>query len=309
LKTIGTVVATYNGEKYLEEQLDSIVNQSLKPDKIIIVDDCSTDGTTTIIGRYIKKYPEMIIYEQNQRNLGHKQTFERGISICETDYIALSDQDDIWESDKIKRCYYTLEQNEDAKLCFHDFSLIDGNGNTFAGSFWESALTPLPVSGSEARKRLANLTNIVSGCAMFFSSDLKQYLLPMPNSKWSLHDWWIAVVAFFLANPIIVRDALTRYRFHENQVCSLAVAAKIKRKRRTLRAVPHKIRREIGRILFRKKITEMRLQEAKERQRALSQDVLRAIGMYKTLRLNHISMEELSDLKSIVESNIQASRD
>jgi len=50
LKTIGTVVATYNGEKYLEEQLDSIVNQSLKPDKVIIVDDCSTDGTATIIG-------------------------------------------------------------------------------------------------------------------------------------------------------------------------------------------------------------------------------------------------------------------
>lgn len=99
LKTIRTVVATYNGEKYLEEQLDSIVNQSLKPDKIIIVDDCSKDGTTTIIGRYREKYPEMIIYEPNQRNLGHKQTFEHGISICKTDYIALSDQDDIWESD------------------------------------------------------------------------------------------------------------------------------------------------------------------------------------------------------------------
>ena len=251
----------------------------------------------------------MIVYEQNQRNLGHKQTFERGISICETDYIALSDQDDIWESDKIKRCYRALEQNEGAKLCFHDFSLIDAKGNPFGRSFWESALVPLPVSGAEARKRLANLTNIVSGCAMFFSSDLKQHLLPMPDSKWSLHDWWIAVMAFFLANPIIVRETLTRYRFHEDQVCSLAVSAKIKRKRHSVREVPYKIRREVGRILFRKKIAEMRLQEAKERQRALSQDVLRVIGLYETLNFTHISKEELSDLKNIVESNIKASRD
>jgi glycosyltransferase involved in cell wall biosynthesis len=309
LKTIGTVLATYNGEKYLEEQLDSIVNQSLKPNTIIIIDDCSTDATTTIIGRYREKYPEMIIYEENQRNLGPKQTFERGISICETDYIALSDQDDIWESEKIERCYCALEQNEGAKLCFHDFSLINEKGTPFAQSFWESALAPLPVSGAEARKRLANLTNIVSGCAMFFSSDLKQYLLPMPDSEWSLHDWWIAVVAFFLANPIIVREALTRYRFHDDQVCSLAVAAKVKRKKRSFRDVPYKIRREVRRIIFRKEIAGMRLQETKERQRDLSQDVLRAIDMYETLNCNHISKEELSDLKDIVESNIKASRD
>jgi glycosyltransferase involved in cell wall biosynthesis len=119
LKTIGTVIATYNGEKYLEEQLDSIVNQSLKLDKIIVVDDCSIDGTISIIAKYKEKYPEMIIFEQNERNLGHKRTFERGISMCKTDYIALSDQDDIWEPHKIERCYCALEQNKDAKLCFH----------------------------------------------------------------------------------------------------------------------------------------------------------------------------------------------
>jgi len=304
LKTIGTVIATYNGEKYLEEQLDSIVNQSLKPDKIIVVDDCSIDGTISIIAKYKEKYPEMIIFEQNERNLGHKRTFERGISMCKTDYIALSDQDDIWEPDKTERCYCALEQNKDAKLCFHDFKLVDEEGNLFAKSYWESASISLPVSGAEARKRLVNLTNVVSGCAMFFSSDLKEHLLPMPDSKWSLHDWWIAVVAFFLGNPIIVKEALTRYRFHKNQVCSLALNIKRERKKRTLKEVPYKVKREVGRIIFRKRIAEMRLQEEKERKRALSQDVLKAIGMYEALSLNHISNEELSNLKDILESNI-----
>lgn len=304
MKTIGTVIATYNGEKYLEEQMNSIISQSIKPDKIIVVDDCSADGTIRIIGEYKKMYPEMIIFEQNEENLGHKKTFERGISMCETDYIALSDQDDIWEPGKIKRCYCALEQNKDAKLCFHDFKLIDEKGNLFAKSYWESASISLPVYGVKARKRLANLTNVISGCAMFFSSDLKGYLLPMPDSKWSLHDWWITVVAFFLGNPIIVREALTCYRFHKDQVCSLALSMKRKRKRRALSEVPYKIKREAERIIFRKRIAEMRSLEEKERQRALSLDVLKAISMYEALNLNHISKEELSNLKDILESKI-----
>jgi hypothetical protein len=114
----------------------------------------------------------------------------------------------------------------------------------------------------------------------------------------------IAVVAFFLGNPIIVKEALTRYRFHKNQVCSLALNIKRERKRRTLKEVPYKVKREVGRIIFRKRIAEMRLQEEKERKRALSQDVLKAIDMSEALSLNHISNEELSNLKDILESNI-----
>lgn len=76
MKTIGIVIATYNGEKYLEDQMDSIINQSLKPNKVVVIDDCSTDETTNIIGEYKKKYPKMIVFEQNKKNLGHKKAFE-----------------------------------------------------------------------------------------------------------------------------------------------------------------------------------------------------------------------------------------
>jgi len=300
LKTIGIVIATYNGEKYLEDQMDSIINQSLKPNKVVVIDDCSTDETTNIIGEYKKKYPEMIVFEQNKKNLGHKKAFEHGISLCKTDYIALCDQDDTWKPNKLKKCYDALEQNLDAKLCFHDLELIDENGNSFGKSYWESAVTTLPLSGADARKRLSAFTNFIPGCTMFFSSDLKEYILPIPDSKWSLLDWWIAMVAFFLAKPIIVPETLTCYRLHEEQVCSLMLNIQRKRKKHSLKEVPYKIVREARRIVFRKKQAEIRLQENKERECALSQDVLRVISMYEALNLNHIAKEELSNLKEML---------
>lgn len=305
MKSIGAVIATYNGEKHLKEQMDSIINQSLRLDKIIVVDDCSTDETKIIVAKYKEKHPEIIIFKQNEKNLGPKKTFERGISICKTDYIALSDQDDIWEPDKIEKCYYAIEQNRDAKLCFHDLRLIDEQGLPFGKTYWESALISLPLSGAGARSQLVTLTNFVSGCTMFFSSDLKAYILPMPDSKLLLYDWWIAVVAFFLANPVIVREPLTSYRLHEDQVCSLALNIKRKRKKRSLKQAPYRIKREAKRIIFRKKIAETRLQEDKERERTLSQDVLKVIAMYEALNLNHIPKEELSNLRDILESNIK----
>lgn len=303
MKTIGTVIATYNGEKYVEEQIDSILNQSLRPHKIIVVDDCSTDKTAGIVARYRGAHPEIIIFEQNEKNMGYVKTFEHGISVCQTDYIAISDQDDIWKPDKIEKCYHTLEQNKEAKLCFHDLEFIDGNGNPLGKNFWDSALIPLPMSGTEARKRLANLINGVPGCTMFFSSDLKEYLLPMPDSKWSGHDWWIAVVGFFLANPIIVNEVLTCYRIHENQTCALAVNIKRKKKRRSFKDILFRIKRETKRIMLRRRITKIRSVEKKEREHALSQDVLKAITMYETFNLSHIPKEELFNLKDILKSN------
>lgn len=304
MKTIGIVIATYNGEKYLENQIDSILNQSLKPNKMIVIDDCSTDATTSLIGEYKRMYPKMIVLEQNKKNLGHKKAFEHGISLCKTDYIALCDQDDTWKPDKLKKCYDTLEQNLDAKLCFHDLELIDESGNSFGKSYWDSAVTALPLSGADARKQLLTFTNFIPGCTMFFSSDLKEYILPIPDSKWILLDWWIAIVAFFLTKPIIVPDTLTCYRLHAEQVCSLMLNIQRKRKKHSLKEVPYKIVREIRRIVFRKKEAEIRLQENKERECALSQDVLRVISMYEALNLNYISKEELSNLKEMLKQKL-----
>ena len=94
----------------MKEQIDSIVGQTRRPSKIIIIDDVSKDGTHGIIRRYMEQSPGTFIFIQNERNLGAKGAFEIGISACDTDYIALSDQDDIWEQNKLEILYDAMEK-------------------------------------------------------------------------------------------------------------------------------------------------------------------------------------------------------
>ena len=99
---ISIAMTTYNGEKYLREQLDSILNQTYKDFELIICDDCSTDSTVQIIKSYIDPRIKLFI---NEKNLGFKKNFEKAIKLCTGEYIALSDQDDIWELDHLKILY------------------------------------------------------------------------------------------------------------------------------------------------------------------------------------------------------------
>ena len=92
---ISVAMTTYNGEKYLKEQIDSILSQSEKDIELIICDDCSTDNTNKILSDYTEKDKRVHVYK-NELNLGYVKNFEKAISLCSGDYIALSDQDDIW---------------------------------------------------------------------------------------------------------------------------------------------------------------------------------------------------------------------
>jgi len=101
MRTVSVVMATYNGEKYLREQLDSIIQQTYPIHEIIIQDDCSTDGTITIIEAYIKKYPYVKLFS-NDHNVGFNQNFKNAAMRATGDLVAISDQDDIWFPKKIE---------------------------------------------------------------------------------------------------------------------------------------------------------------------------------------------------------------
>src|SRR5690606_33629827 len=109
---ISIALCTYNGEKFLAEQLDSIVNQTYKNIEIIAVDDCSTDRTLTILQKYASKDVRVKVYS-NKTNKGYSKNFEYAISLCTGDYIAVSDQDDIWVSDKLELLINKIRINDD----------------------------------------------------------------------------------------------------------------------------------------------------------------------------------------------------
>ncbi len=206
---VSIAIATYNGEKFLQEQLDSIINQTYENLEIIISDDCSTDGTIELIQQY-KDQDKRITFYQNEKNLGFVKNFEKAISFCNGEYIALSDQDDIWKSNKIE---VYLNQIEENILIYSNAIVIDKDSN-------ESGKKLFPDAIKLCKGKLNNvflLDNIVSGNTMMFKKELVKYILPFP-SKITYHDFWISFVASTYGTIKYTEESMTYYRRHTQQV-------------------------------------------------------------------------------------------
>lgn len=133
---ISVAMCTFNGEKYIKEQIESIINQSLVPDEIIICDDCSKDNTVNIIKETLDNWSGKVYLVVNEKNLGYRKNFEKAISLCHGDIIFLSDQDDVWNKDKIEIIKTEIEKDKNILLAFHDVEIVDENLCLINKSFW-----------------------------------------------------------------------------------------------------------------------------------------------------------------------------
>lgn len=131
LLTTAVAVALYNGARFIEGQLDTIRNQTLSPQKVVFCDDGSKDNTVQIVREYIKKYNlenSWFVY-QNEVNLGYIKNFYKAISLCDTDLVFLSDQDDIWKNDKIEKMTKIMQERSEISLLSCKYGIIDAQGN------------------------------------------------------------------------------------------------------------------------------------------------------------------------------------
>ena len=128
---IAVAIALYNGEKFIEKQLDSLRTQTRKPDYVVMCDDGSKDNTITIVEDYIKKYSlqESWQVHKNEKNLGYIKNFYHAISLCDADIVFLSDQDDIWVEDKIEKMSEVMLVKKDINLLSCKYGIIDTEGN------------------------------------------------------------------------------------------------------------------------------------------------------------------------------------
>lgn len=211
---VSIALATYNGEQYLKEQLDSILEQSYTDIEIIVCDDCSTDSTQKILEEYQKKDSRFKFYI-NERNLGFKKNFEKCISLCNGKYIALSDQDDVWTKDHIERLVSKIGEND----------LICGNAYLSNSDLTDSGTTLfdtldidfLPESKQAWFFYLIH-HGIIQGACTLFKKELIQKALPIPDSV-RFHDYWLSLVA--AANngiKYLSENCLLYYRQHGNNV-------------------------------------------------------------------------------------------
>ncbi len=203
---ISIALATYNGSKFLREQLDSIYSQTYKNIEVVAGDDCSTDDTTAILEDYRKRYG--LRYQVNERNIGFIRNFENTIALCRGEFIALADQDDIWLPEKLEALLNGLGN---ASLVYSDSFLVDETGRELSGSLIQSSGVR-PVSGKNFEYFICN--TCVTGCNTLFRRELLVKALPIPACE-RYHDWWFAVIASSQEGVNYLDRRLVKYRQHE----------------------------------------------------------------------------------------------
>ena len=216
--SISIAMCSHNGEKYLQEQLDSIANQSRLPDELIVCDDNSSDRTITILERFSASvdFPVKII--KNKDNIGSTKNFEKAISICEGDIITLADQDDVWMSKKLEVIQGSFEKSRNVGLFFSDANVTDEQITNTKYRLWDcidfNFWSRIRLVNGNAFEVLLN-HNIVTGATMAFRSELKKYILPI-STRW-VHDGWIAIISSAISDVTIFADPLIEYRQHSQQ--------------------------------------------------------------------------------------------
>lgn len=214
LEKSSVALCTFNGEKYVTDFLDSLLSQTILPDEVVIVDDCSTDLTLSILKAYEKAFAMIKVYPL-EKNVGSIKAFQKAIQLTQFPRIFLADQDDIWEPLKIQlMSQVQLNPLDDVpSLVFSDLSLINTYGEHKGNSFWEMAdLDPMRTTFNSLM-----FANVVTGCASLINHRMRDLLKEIPSDV-MMHDHWIGLIAYGLGKVEIISQPLVRYRIHDDSV-------------------------------------------------------------------------------------------
>lgn len=213
--TVAILMSTYNGERYLQEQINSIIDQSYSDWHLYIRDDGSTDRTAEIIDRYTKQDPRITFCNQKHiENLGVTKSFMQLLSMTDASLYMFSDQDDVWKKDKVRLSVKAMSKNTDADqpaCVFTELQVVDKN------------LAPLKLmNNDDVWFDFPHFLfgNCVTGCTMMINQQLKAKLklnLTKIDNIY-LHDWWIALITSALGKLIYVKEPTILYRQHDNNV-------------------------------------------------------------------------------------------
>ena len=216
---IDILLSTYNGEKFLSKQIESIIAQTYRDWHLIIRDDGSSDNTLSIINDFIVNYPNRIdLVDKGSFNLGSTKSFERLLDFVKSDYFMFSDQDDIWCENKIEKTLFEMHRMERLHgrniplMVCTDARCIDTKGNVISSSFFDSQ------KFIDTTNRDINLLalNVVQGSTTLMNRKVLDYVRPFP--KYVIHDQWMAVITAHYGKVFYLHEQLLLYRQHEHNV-------------------------------------------------------------------------------------------
>jgi rhamnosyltransferase len=214
------IIATYNGEKYISEQLDSILNQSVKPKNIILRDDCSIDNTFHILQKYSKVYSNIKIIKDNLKNLGYVKNFEKLCESVESELVFFSDQDDVWLDNKAETMLNAFEDYKNSAV-FTNAYLVDSDLKN------KGFLLPKTFDVIKSSNDIL-YRNFVTGCTLAVRKKALMSLLPFPDGI--PHDYWIGANCALNKDIKYINTPLIKYRQHETNVIGIkntSITAKI----------------------------------------------------------------------------------
>jgi glycosyltransferase involved in cell wall biosynthesis len=278
-RSVVVVMATYNGERFLNEQLESILNQTIKPRLIFVSDDRSSDGTCEIIRRYSEEATVEVAV--NAQNLGVIGNFKNAVNRVQgRDYIALSDQDDVWLPEKLEVLYTRLGAIDDGitpAMVYSDLVVVDRNRNVLNQSFWNE----LGQDGYQHNLQTLLFGNFVTGCTILMNQQMADHFKDMPIDV-PMHDYWLALIGFSFGKVESVAAPLVLYRKHDANVAhseNYQKETNLKRRLGQLRRIffgdSRYLKQELS-IAF--KFYEMYKEQLNDQQRRIFEDFLKLHG-------------------------------
>jgi hypothetical protein len=217
---ISVAMCTFNGAPYIEEQLQSFERQSRPPDEVVICDDGSTDETIEILRDWADRCGLQVRIEQNSRRLGSTANFDRAISLCSGELIALADQDDVWLPRKLEVIEARFIADLQLAVLFSDAELVDEQLRPLGRRLWESVGFGQREQGAlvENRYQRLLLKSFITGATLAFRSDLRSMAQPFPTDlPRFIHDRWIGLVGLAVSGLGYEAEPLLLNRQHSAQ--------------------------------------------------------------------------------------------
>ena len=219
---ISIALCTYNGQQFIEEQLDSILLQTVRPYELVVCDDDSKDGTVELLNSFKKKCTFPVRIYENEVNVGSTINFENAIQRCTGDVIVLCDQDDVWKPIKLETIETAFEHRPEIGYVFSDAEIVDENLNFLGRTLWDSFgfygdFAEMFAKGEQMRCFLRK-QQFITGATIAFRASLKDLILPVPAGTIWIHDGWLVVMAAALGVlGLPLPEKLVLYRQHSAQ--------------------------------------------------------------------------------------------
>ena len=216
---ISIAMATYNGAKYLSEQIDSILGQTTQDFELIICDDCSTDETWSMLKDYASR-DHRIKLLRNKENIGFKNNFEKVLYLCSGEYIALSDQDDIWVPNHLELLYKHIG---DKMVVCGNAEMIGSGGESLGLTLQDlESFNYVPGDNMQLASSIIFFRNPFQGASMMINKSFLNHALPIPKSI-KYHDSWFSNLSPFCGGIVYTTDIVNKYRMHGKNVTGMRI--------------------------------------------------------------------------------------